>query len=111
MIQCFSPASPSAPKDLKVAEVTRRHVHLMWEAPDHDGGSPVTHYQIEKREVSRKTWVKVHFPSLFPVWPGLQKHNHLSVHVKTTVTETQLFICSEYLNIKMYIFPLGLELH
>lgn len=32
----------------------------MWEAPEHDGGSPVTHYQIEKREVSRKTWVKVH---------------------------------------------------
>lgn len=53
------PACPSAPKDLKVAEVTRRHVHLMWEAPEHDGGSPITHYQIEKREVSRKTWAKV----------------------------------------------------
>lgn len=53
------PACPSAPKDLKVAEVTRHHVHLMWEAPEHDGGSPVTHYQIEKREVSRKTWAKV----------------------------------------------------
>uniref|UniRef100_A0A3B5A7L2 Immunoglobulin I-set domain protein n=1 Tax=Stegastes partitus TaxID=144197 RepID=A0A3B5A7L2_9TELE len=53
------PACPSAPKDFKVAEVTRHHVHLMWEAPEHDGGSPVTHYQIEKREVSRKTWAKV----------------------------------------------------
>lgn len=53
-------ACPSAPKDFKVAEVTRHHVHLMWEAPEHDGGSPVTHYQIEKREVSRKTWAKVH---------------------------------------------------
>uniref|UniRef100_A0A3Q3B7I5 Uncharacterized protein n=1 Tax=Kryptolebias marmoratus TaxID=37003 RepID=A0A3Q3B7I5_KRYMA len=52
-------ACPSAPKDFKVAEVTRRHVHLMWEPPEHDGGSPVTHYQIEKREVSRKTWAKV----------------------------------------------------
>lgn len=31
----------------------------MWEAPDHDGGSPITGYQVEKREVSRKTWVKV----------------------------------------------------
>uniref|UniRef100_A0A673JKN7 Titin n=1 Tax=Sinocyclocheilus rhinocerous TaxID=307959 RepID=A0A673JKN7_9TELE len=51
-------ASPSAPKDLKVAEVTRKHVHLMWEAPDHNGGSPITGYQVEKREVSRKTWVK-----------------------------------------------------
>ncbi|XP_023254528.1 titin-like, partial [Seriola lalandi dorsalis] len=52
-------ACPSAPKDFKVAEVTRHHVHMMWEAPEHDGGSPVTHYQIEKREVSRKTWAKV----------------------------------------------------
>lgn len=52
-------ACPSAPKDFKVAEVTRKHVHLMWEAPDHDGGSPLTGYQVEKRDVSRKTWVKV----------------------------------------------------
>uniref|UniRef100_A0A4W5NW22 Fibronectin type-III domain-containing protein n=1 Tax=Hucho hucho TaxID=62062 RepID=A0A4W5NW22_9TELE len=52
-------ASPSAPKDFKVAEVTRQHVHLMWEAPEHNGGSPLTGYQIEKRDVSRKTWVKV----------------------------------------------------
>lgn len=55
----FILASPSAPKDFKVAEVTRQHVHLMWEAPEHDGGSPLTGYQIEKRDVSRKTWVKV----------------------------------------------------
>lgn len=54
------PACPSAPKDFKVSEVTRHHVHLMWEVPEHDGGSPVTHYQIEKREVSRKTWAKVY---------------------------------------------------
>ena len=61
----FFPACPSAPKDFKVAEVTRHHVHLMWEAPEHDGGSPVTYYQIEKREVSRKTWAKVrHFSSV-----------------------------------------------
>ncbi|KAJ8416941.1 hypothetical protein AAFF_G00328190 [Aldrovandia affinis] len=52
-------ASPSAPRDFKAAEVTRKHVHLMWEAPEHDGGSPLTGYQIEKRDVSRKTWVKV----------------------------------------------------
>lgn len=52
-------AAPSAPKDFKVPEVTRQHVHLSWEAPEHDGGSPLTGYQVEKRDVSRKTWVKV----------------------------------------------------
>lgn len=60
LVPFIIPACPSAPKDFKVAEVSRHHVHLMWEAPEHDGGSPVTHYQIEKREVSRKTWAKVH---------------------------------------------------
>lgn len=64
------PACPSAPKDFKVAEVSRHHVHLMWEAPEHDGGSPVTHYQIEKREVSRKTWVKVHVKFCSPSSSG-----------------------------------------
>lgn len=54
-----SPAAPSAPKDFKVLEVTRQHVHLSWEAPEHDGGSPLIGYQVEKRDVSRKTWVKV----------------------------------------------------
>lgn len=58
-------ASPSAPKDFKVVEVSRHHVHLSWEAPEHDGGSPVTGYNIEKREVSRKTWVKVSTLEMF----------------------------------------------
>lgn len=57
------PAAPSAPRDLKVLEVTRQHVHLSWEAPEHDGGSPLSGYQVEKRDVSRKTWVKVREPS------------------------------------------------
>lgn len=59
MFTCIVSACPSAPKDFKVAEVTRKHVHLMWEAPEHDGGSPLSGYQVEKRDVSRKTWIKV----------------------------------------------------
>lgn len=61
VLSSFGPsAAPSAPKDFMVLEVTRHHVHLSWEAPEHDGGSPLTGYQVEKRDVSRKTWVKVH---------------------------------------------------
>uniref|UniRef100_A0A3B4TD88 Immunoglobulin like and fibronectin type III domain containing 1, tandem duplicate 2 n=1 Tax=Seriola dumerili TaxID=41447 RepID=A0A3B4TD88_SERDU len=39
-------------EDFKVLEVTRQHVHLSWEAPEHDGGSPLTGYQVEKRDMS-----------------------------------------------------------
>lgn len=40
-------------------DVSRSTVQLSWEPPEDDGGSPVIDYIIEKREVSRKTWIKV----------------------------------------------------
>lgn len=52
-------ARPSAPRELKVLDIIRNTVQLSWEPPEDDGGSPVTGYIIEKREVSRKTWIKV----------------------------------------------------
>ena len=57
----FFSARPSAPKELKFGAITRDSVHLTWEPPDDDGGSPLTGYVVEKREVSRKTWTKVSF--------------------------------------------------
>ena len=32
---------------------------VTWSPPENDGGSPVTHYILEKREVDRKTWTNV----------------------------------------------------
>lgn len=81
------PARPSAPRELKVIDMSRNTVQLTWEAPENDGGSPVTGYLIEKRDISRKTWTKVSFlfcfydysllslPILFPFVP--QKFGHL----------------------------------
>lgn len=58
---CIISARPSAPKELKFDDITRDSVHLTWEPPDDDGGSPLTGYLVEKREVNRKTWTKVSF--------------------------------------------------
>lgn len=59
-------ACPSAPRELNVLEVLKSTVQLAWEPPEDDGGSPITGYIIEKREVSRKTWGKV--SSFFLIW-------------------------------------------
>lgn len=32
---------------------------LSWGPPDNNGGSEVTHYMVEKREIVRKTWATV----------------------------------------------------
>uniref|UniRef100_A0A8C3S4V6 Titin n=1 Tax=Chelydra serpentina TaxID=8475 RepID=A0A8C3S4V6_CHESE len=44
-------ARPSAPRELKVIDMSRNTVQLTWEAPENDGGSPVTGYLIEKRDI------------------------------------------------------------
>ncbi|XP_066264227.1 titin-like [Branchiostoma lanceolatum] len=44
---------------LHPSHVTKRTVTLKWEPPEDDGGSRVTKYRIEKRDVSRKAWQRV----------------------------------------------------
>ena len=53
------PGKPGAPKDLRVKEVYKDYVVLAWDAPEYDGGSPLTGYYIEKRDVTKKSFVKV----------------------------------------------------
>lgn len=45
--------------DFKVSDVTKMSCHLSWAPPENDGGSPVTHYILQKREADRKTWATV----------------------------------------------------
>ena len=47
---------PSAPRDLGVTKTHKDYISLAWEAPEKDGGSEVTGYVIEKRDMSKTSW-------------------------------------------------------
>uniref|UniRef100_H2YLF2 Titin n=1 Tax=Ciona savignyi TaxID=51511 RepID=H2YLF2_CIOSA len=51
------PGQPIGP--LTISEVTSERCRLAWRAPENNGGAPVTHYNIEKRETSRLAWTLV----------------------------------------------------
>lgn len=51
--------TPGPVAEFSVSEVTKMSCHLSWTPPENDGGSPVTHYILEKREADRKTWATV----------------------------------------------------
>ncbi|XP_071534909.1 titin-like [Panulirus ornatus] len=51
------PGPPLGPFD--VSNMTEVSLQLHWDEPEHDGGSPITHYTLEKRESTKKAWTKV----------------------------------------------------
>lgn len=48
--------TPGAVKDLVMVDSTKNSVTLQWTRPDHDGGSHITEYIIEKRTKEDPTW-------------------------------------------------------
>ena len=53
-IFCVDP--PFAPRDLKVVDYNVDYVALSWTAPEHDGGSSILAYSIEKRDSLMNMW-------------------------------------------------------
>lgn len=49
---------PSAPRSPKVVKIGKNYVDLTWDPPASDGGSRITGYVIEKREVGGAMWTK-----------------------------------------------------
>ncbi|PIK60955.1 putative titin [Apostichopus japonicus] len=47
---------PQPPEELKIDKITPENVTISWSPPKDDGGSPVTEYIIEKRDMKRSTW-------------------------------------------------------
>lgn len=51
---------PSPPKGpLEVSDVTKEGCVLSWQPPEDDGGSEITNYVIEKRDLQSNTWTPV----------------------------------------------------
>ncbi|XP_058467261.1 twitchin isoform X5 [Malaya genurostris] len=48
------PSPPEGP--LRISNITTEGCRLEWKIPKDDGGSPITHYVIEKMDMSRGTW-------------------------------------------------------
>ena len=50
---------PTPPRNLEVDEVTPESAHIKYEVPEDDGGSPITGYIVEKRDIKKKVYSAV----------------------------------------------------
>lgn len=48
---------PEPPRELKTSEVGSDSVTLSWKPPDHDGGAPITNYQVEYHDRNTSKWI------------------------------------------------------
>ena len=51
------PGAPIGP--LEVSEITSHTCKLMWNPPEFDGGSKVTHYVVERRDIRHNEWIVI----------------------------------------------------
>ena len=60
IINLFTIDRPGPPKGpLEVDNITKDGCALSWKPPDDDGGSPITNYVVERRELPSSVWVPV----------------------------------------------------
>lgn len=45
--------------NLEATDIKQTSAMLSWSPPENDGGSEVSHYIVERREIDRKTWATV----------------------------------------------------
>lgn len=58
------PASAEPPINLRINDITKNSISLVWEKPSYSGGSSVTGYVIEKREGASAKWSKANLTNI-----------------------------------------------
>lgn len=51
--------TPGPVMNLEASDIKQTSAKLSWSPPENDGGSEITQYIVEKREIDRKTWAMV----------------------------------------------------
>lgn len=60
---------PGPCKEIVASEITKSTCKVSWDPPDYDGGSPVLHYVLQRREAGRRTYVNVMSGENKVSWP------------------------------------------
>lgn len=50
---------PGKPGKPQVVDQDVDHIEIQWESPRDDGGNPITHYDVERKDVKTGRWIKV----------------------------------------------------
>lgn len=56
------PAEP--PINLRISDITKNSISLVWQKPNYDGGSSITGYIVEKREGAGGRWSKANLMNI-----------------------------------------------
>lgn len=59
---CLSFTEP--PRNVRVTDITKVSVNLAWQKPAYDGGSKITGYIVEKRDLPNGRWTKASFTNV-----------------------------------------------
>lgn len=67
------PDKPGPPRDFQVSEVRKDSCYLTWREPEDDGGSVITNYVVERKDVAAAQWL--------PISSSSKKHSMLAKYL------------------------------
>lgn len=52
----FTPDKPDKPGQPEITDYDNKSVNLQWKKPQSDGGSPITHFIVQKKPKGKSDW-------------------------------------------------------